>query len=264
MYHISKRRSKSKARRWSSRQYSAMTIVLLILVFILCIFGYVVISKYIKNANARNNVIAARQNKEPEFDQARDYRLAVLSSAGLLDKKVADYSSKVDVCYITHSSQGWMAANWYQECYVRYVDLFSTSLNRDDVSEKLHSATKAKKIPANDIDYLTGGCGVIYSNNDGALGVSHLKLNTTNEQSKTNIDECQLPDQLQGPFRVGVFLDEQLSKKTLRSFKDIDRSKNYILLESDNDYYDEDLGCAWGMFFCNSPRMSPITGFDAR
>ncbi|QQG51202.1 MAG: hypothetical protein HZB75_01715 [Candidatus Saccharibacteria bacterium] len=216
------------------------------------------INNAIHDSNIKAKVLKSKNESEMLFDESRGLQISALVKAGVLSSSTPDYSSKLDVCYVTHSDQGWVASNWYQDCYIRYVDLFSTLLDRRDVDEKL----KKGRISGTPYDALNKkACDVVYEQgSDSSLSYLNWQVDSA-QQAQYN---CRVPKPTQNSFttRGPILLDRELVTFSERSFspEEVDKSKHYIAIESDNFYYHESLGCGMG-FLCSSPRERAITGF---
>lgn len=212
----------------------------------------------VKNHSIEQEVISARNTNEQKYDVERKNKIHTLYESGAIATTQPNYSSKVDACYIDHSDAGWTTTGWYQECYIRYVDLFSTPLSPNEILTNLvkSSTTKVQfgTPAASQTDF--GRCNDLYA--------SDYKSTLTYFDYGSNSQECNLPNTTQGTFTVRgpIILDENLAVQQDRSFNKslVDTSQKYIVMQSDSYYYHESLRCGHG-FSCPSPRQVPLTGF---
>ncbi|MBC7869015.1 hypothetical protein H7X69_02465 [Candidatus Saccharibacteria bacterium] len=202
----------------------------------------------------------ARSINEYKYDQQRLDKIDMLLDSGTINSAKPQYSSKIDACYVTHSDRGWVAANWYQDCYIRYVDLLPTTLPRPVVEQRLNSLKNVNAVFGEPEKYSPIICDTLYKNKyKPTLIYLNLKAETQGKSRK-----CSVPKMTQDTFTIRgpIVLDDELSTNVQRSFdvNAIDQEAQYILMQSDNYYYHESLGCGFGLL-CPSPRTNPITGF---
>lgn len=211
----------------------------------------------------QRRITAARATNEPTYEALRLARITSLASSGIISSISPDYSSKNDVCYINDDEQGWASTNWFQDCYVRSVDLFSTMLNRQEISDKLSTIPNSEGLFGKTRGTLSKICDELTTDNGKPL-LSFLDMQLSTSQKDRY--QCKVPDQVQGVWSVNgpIISDDKLkdSSHSERSFVEsrVDAKKRYVTLQSDGYYYHEDLGCD-SFIFCSSPRKQPITDF---
>lgn len=196
----------------------------------------------IKTPHVKAEVSKLRANAEQLLDQKISDQIQLWKQNGSrIDENIA--SSKIDVCYLTHTDSGWMINHWYQNCYLRYVEGFTVS--------KVQSTQRTQP--------LTQNCGL---NQQGSVEESYSFLfRPAGAQSQAY--HCKIPNPLQGTWSVRgpVRLDNELVTKVYRSFDPRkitnEKDQQWIILEK--HYYKESLGCA-GILFCDSPRAKAIIG----
>ena len=98
-----------------------------------------IITAQIRNIFITQQVTQARTSQEPTYDKDRSKKIQALHDIGIISTTTPAYSSKIDACYVTHNDTGWVAANWYQDCYIRYTDLFPITFSRSDIEQKLEN-----------------------------------------------------------------------------------------------------------------------------
>jgi hypothetical protein len=224
------------------------------LLIVICI---IFIGNIVHDYGVKNAVLKSKNENESAFDKTRESKVTALLKSGITASSSPDYSSKLDICYVTHSDQGWVATNWYQDCYIRYVDLFRTTLDRQDVDVKLNDA-QIFGVPYTLNPRI---CDIAYEQGRDA-SVSYLNWQVDPAQQAQY--DCRVPKPTQTTFTVRgpLVSDSELSIHPERSFSPeaVDKSKHYVAIESDNFYYHESLGCGFGIA-CPSPRAKAITGF---
>jgi hypothetical protein len=203
---------------------------------------------------AKAKVTAARLNVESSADQKVAQFEAALVSSGIATTKIA--SSKVDVCYVDHRDQGWFAANWYQDCYLRYVNGYETNYSKKYIKENINST-----------ESLRSETGTLLDNDQSSfcklISLEFRKINLVYMPSGIirSLDyECIIPSPIQGDSTITpAILDKNLAIRTYVSFdsKSIPNSNNQVWFEYDAFYYHEDLGCGFDFIFCGNPRDKP-------
>lgn len=233
-------------------------IALLIIVSVPALFVVVNIAdNYRKSIAAESKIKNARQTAEIVSDEKIKEATNILKELGIATDSLG--SSKTDVCYVNHRDQGWFAASWYQDCYIRYVDGFTTKLSRDEVMQRLTSNIKT---PA----YFGQSYSVSVNRGVSNCGLFEEEYKTTLLYRPANyrLDHysCEIPNPLQALWSVKgpIVSDDELSVKAYRTFDidEVDNSKNQVWIMFDDHYYHEDLGCGVGAVFCNNPRSKPV------
>ena len=206
--------------------------------------------------------IAARAEKEQTFDSAHQYKIDVLKSVGVVSLQDKSYSSKLDICGMAAIEAGWVATDWTQYCTLKYADILPTSLSREEILLRLSSHIEAASLFG---EAATGRfvkvCDKLY-NLYGAHDRGSLNYYTWDVNADDRSNECFLPTQKNGEFGW-IVTDSDSETRTVHSFKtsDVDRSKNYIGVFTDKEYYrSKRLGC-YGHIFCEPPFEMPQSGF---
>lgn len=271
-----KSQKQSVLKNWASAHpVSAAIIILLCIPGVLAIiaaliFGiYLLIDTSVESIERRTlattvekEAIAKRAEKERIFDNAHQHKIDVLKSAGVISLQDKSYSSKLDICGMAAIEGGWMATDWTQYCTLKYADLLSTSLSREEILSRLSSHSETTSLFG---EAATGRfvkvCDKLY-NLYGAQDRGSLNYYIWTVDTQDRGDECFLPTQKNGEFGW-IITDSET--RIVRSFKtnDVDRSKTYIGVFSDNEYYrSKRLGC-YGYLFCESPFEAPKSGFGS-
>ena len=212
----------------------------------------------VKNNSIEQAVITARNTNEQKYDAERENKINTLYESGAVTTPQPNYSSKVDACYVDHADAGWTATGWYQECYIRYVDLFSTPLSPNEILTNLvKSGTTPTQFGTPAVSQTDSGrCNDLYA--------SEYKSTLMYFDYGNNTQDCELPNVTQGTFTIRGPLvpNENITAQQDRSFDKslVDTSQKYIVMQSDNYYYREALGCGYGLS-CPSARQVPLTGF---
>ena len=227
--------------------------------FIIIAFSWIIIH-YAQSIATLRRVTQARTSNESTYDSKRFKRIDALRSGGLINSTAPVYSSKIDACYVTHADQGWVAADWYQDCYIRYTDLFPISLSRSNLEQKLQATNGISDLFGKPNSFQPRICDALYESN---YQPTLIYLDLTLDAKDMGLD-CKIPKPTQDTFTVRgpILLDDQLAVKSERSYdpSSVDKTKKYLYMQSDNYYYHESLGCGVGLL-CPSPRKNPITGF---
>lgn len=235
-------------------------IIVLLILFVSCVTATVILSFSIltelhKSVISRG-IAEDRTVAEKKGDAQLKTRIDILNTAGL--NKGSLGSSKIDVCYVGTRSLGFVTTGWYQDCYIRYVDGFSTDAFTEEIREKINAIDGSMlefwgytSLPA-DID-----CYVY--DKDLIPDMVFIAKNDSNKRI-----DCKIPDTLSGDGaedKVGIQVSE-LAVKTYRTFEknNIMRNSNQIWIVHEERYVHDELGCA-GIFSlsCENPRPVPIS-----
>lgn len=179
-------------------------------------------------------------NKRTVAEKKNDAKVAevvrILSENGIATSRIA--SSKVDICLKGKSRVGFFSP-YIQICILRYIEGFTTSLDRNSVKDKLKLLPQIAKVL--DAEYISGDryppnpdCGLY-------LGSSYQNpklIFISPEYLKNNYIYCKLPDQTGRkyywpPPHVKVY--SELNLKT------IDSTKNQIWLIHEDQYFIESI-----------------------
>ena len=230
-------------------------LILISIPIILALFNFA--KQGIKNKTAKAKIVSARRTAEKTLNEKVNNAIDILNRSEVTASNLV--SSKVDVCYVTHKDQGWFAASWYQDCYLRYVSSFVTRLSKNEVRQKLvvypEVATYFGKVSTISTNLRTTYCGLFEKNYHTTL--LYRPVNITSDEYS-----CRVPNPLQGIGSVKgpIILDDELSVKTYKIFNSssIDNAQSQIWIMFDEYYYHEELGCGIGIIFCSSPRSKPV------
>ncbi len=230
-------------------QNKTRRIVLIIVGLPILLFGLYTGYQFIQSSLAEGKVKHAREKAEQTSDQEFNGKVSKLHQTGLLGSKIA--SSRHDICYLNHNDAGWTITSWYQKCYLRYAEGYTTTATKEEIINALETTSG----PVTNFDQPSLSCSI----RDG-LGFKEIARYRV--AGSPQIDPfCGVPDPLQTTFSIrGAALhNDELSVKTYSTYdmKSIDSSSNQIWLTSDYEYYDEQLGCFIPLV-CNSPRSKPI------
>lgn len=259
---------KAKQTKLYKRPWLYVLIVAFVLLAIVLCVQYAQDSSFRLSSNhdlkVQRLITAARRTNEPVYEKLRLARIILLANGGIISSSSPDYSAKTDVCYVNDQEQGWTSTNWFQDCYVRYVDLFSTALSRQEVADKLSTIPDSQDLFGDmRSNTLSKTCDTLTTENGKPLlGFLDTQLPTPQKDRY----ECKIPGLIQGVWSVNgpIILDDKLKNfsHSERSFmeSDVDTKKHYITLQGDGYYYHEELGCG-SPLFCSSPRKQPITDF---
>lgn len=220
----------------------------------------------IQTQNAYSLVETARQESLITSDEHFEEQKKLIYNLGGDTKSVM--LSKKDICFIAHNDAGWTVTDYYQECYIRYVQLYSTDLSRDSVVQKLSSYTERQKLSSETL--VESLFGRLENNQNISPDVVHCSVyNDYRSPSLTYIPaglditkykyawDCETPNLVDNPGPA--YAQSQLSVK---SYSDIDQSKidmskNQLWIMYTTKYYKEALGCGAGLLFCENPRATP-------
>ena len=233
------------------------------LVFVFAILFFPVIVPFIKQTHASLNtglsvdsITSARQASEPDYDTTREMRISKLVDAGVIVNETPNYSRKADICRLAGQQQGWVTKNWAQYCEFKYIDLFETTLTRDELIQRIDAVADSSTLFGtvyHRYETTTTKCDNLYRS-------SHNSVLSFLDGSRGNNLQCAFSpvDQSSGSL-------EHQAVNIIRDFDidDIDRSKSYIQLQSNEMYFNQKIGCGKSEFMasCSSPIKSPVSGF---
>lgn len=229
-----------------------ISIGILILIPVVYIFIHHVYQ--LRKTHAANSKVAeARSEALKRVDQEIAGKVEALKQAGLVTDGIA--FSKTDICYITHEDQGWFASNWYQDCYIRYVQGFTTDLSKEEALQKAGTLSEYFGDLPDDYLQLVNRCELAADSRRETA-----RYRPAGSPIYDRADDCGIPNQLQATWSVRGpgMLDDQLSVHRYSSFDSatIGSLSDQVWIMSDTHYYHEDLGCGFGIF-CESPRSKP-------
>lgn len=174
---------------------------------------------------------------------------------GVIKDTKPTYSSVVDACYLAHNDSGWIAQSHYQECYIRYIDVFETDIT-DDQYVALVQAGQSTTTQSSDLKALIKTCASdrreLGSPEDTVMGYTSANGSPA---------QCNLPQETYGDRVVLYAVRGIVSEQTTTG----DRSKitgerSNIIMVGDYAYYKKDIGCKPIALFCESPYSSPLVG----
>lgn len=233
----------------------------MILISILGLIIILVVVFIVQTGVVTQKIAASRSTAERTADKKLEQIENLVAQAGITDKQIA--SSKIDICYVTHTDQGWTVSSYYQDCYLRYIQGYTTKLSKDELKQKLLAQQEAQTLFNEEYRSLAAvldECELYHE----ALTFTPSKGELTYRPANVTDEEysCKVPNPLRGLWSVrGPFIiDDALAAKIYRTYDitRIDNSTNQFWLSFDEHYYHEDLGCIIGGIFCGNPRPTPI------
>jgi hypothetical protein len=212
-----------------------------------------------QSKSAPQKILSSRSEAERTADKKLGQIENLITRTGITDKQIA--SSKIDACYVAHADQGWFAYTYYQDCYLRYVQGYTTKLSKSELKQKLLAQPDAVILFGKE-----NGTPTIYDNcklyQKASTAVAN-KVELIYRPANVTSDEytCRVPDPLKGLFSASAsVLDEELATKIYRDYDatKIDNSLNQFWFYFDEHHYHEDLGCGTNLLICDNPRPKPI------
>ncbi len=246
-----------------ARRHKVLTFIVAIP---LTLLAFNILGDQLQTFNAYHQVQISRQEKLLKSDKTFEEQKKLISELGGGTTSVA--LSKKDICFIAHNDSGWMATDYYQECYIRYVQLFTTDLTKDEIIQKLQSNTQRANLSTKTVvnslfgdvepsSYATekyAQC-VVYKQN---YSPSVVYIPAGFDASKYEFpQDCEAPSKTDVPGPAYAMAD--LSVKTYQDIDPslVDTSKIQLWTIYTSKYYEENLGCGVGILFCESPRSKP-------
>lgn len=269
------KRQKSKSKKptafktWTRAHPNITT--LLIIISIPVIIAAIVAGVYFTNvaldaikrqalaATVEKGAVAARVEKEQLFDNSHQHKIDVLRADGVIAQDEKAFSSKLDVCGMGATVQGWVAKDWAQYCMLRYTDILPTTLSREEVISKLSSHIETASLfgQAATGKYMKT-CDDLYQlNYSRSLYYYTWAVDVADRSSSCGVPA---PESSEAGSIVAGWHEETHTVRTFNA-SDVDKTKAYIGVFSDNKYYrSDDLGC-YGFLFCSPPFELPQSGF---
>lgn len=247
-------------------QHKILTVFIVIIAIPTILFAINFLDDQLRTFNAYSQVQTARQDKLTKSDNTFDEQKKLISGLGEGTTSVA--LSKKDICFVAHNDSGWFATDYYQECYIRYVQLFNTDLTKDEIIQKLQSNTQREELSAKTLvnslfgeverrSYATekfAQCTVY----EQGYSPSVVYIPAGFDASRYEYtQDCEAPSETDVPGPAYV-----MSNLSVKTYSDIDptlvdSSKNQLWIMYTTKYYKEALGCGAGLLFCENPRATP-------
>ena len=245
--------SKKNARN-NTRRMSLKKLVLLVvaaIIFLPLAYACVqFVSIAIASQTAKHSIAAASKTVMTTSDRQFSSEISTLQRAGFIGAEIA--KSKVEVCFTDDNhTESWTDPEWYEECYLRYVDGFvaaqpkSAILNDSSLSStfgQLQNSAYLQQVQPCDIAEQSYSTTLFYRPADTPL--------------ENNANLCDIPDPLQGILSIDpIVLDTDLGVKTYYSYNanSVDNSHDQLWVIHETHFYHKDIGCGVGIL-CPNPR----------
>lgn len=196
----------------------------------------------------------------PEADRRQAAGDAVLE--GLLGP--GRLRSSAVTCTLDHSDGGWMVTSWSQQCQIRTVDAFVTTLSYADLAARLQSATQEQGVwtrwarTSPEVDRRPtqarspkGGCGALRTVGDGWNNTQQVVVTRLQDGSfhpenpdRDQVFGCQAP--------APVYDERQTRIETSFAREAVTADRSWVIVERRTEFLEHDLGCA-GLLFCSAP-----------
>lgn len=211
-------------------------------------------------ATLLREVTNARETKVPAITAKRTAQIEELGKNGVIKSSLPLYASFVDGCYIDSTDAGWIAQNHNQKCYIRYIDVFETTMSAEAYDTFAASDKKGttpdhlllrSSIDAGSDTYSDGGAYNAYA--------GYLKAT----EGKKIARQHTIPERRYGD-RVAIYAWKSVVSDLHETgnLGKVTADKNYILLVGDYSYYEKDIGCKKEWIFCGQPIEKPVFGKD--
>lgn len=203
---------------------------------------------YFAKVSAKQNVVSSRSVGEKRLNAIVSQRSNLIRQSKIISSSIG--LSKTNVCYISHDDEGLFAKNWYQKCYLRYVEGYYVDASKDSVEQTISNISNDNTLFGKSDNFK---CNIF--SKDFVFSILYRPASGMREKI------CEIPDKFRGVLSIkGPVLPENLSIEVIEDFKEdgIDNSKNQIWLTHNEEYYSEELGCGVGIIFCDNPRPKPI------
>jgi len=160
------------------------------------------------------------------------------------------YSVTYDTCYVGHSDGGWMVNSYNYACQLSYVEFF-------DIPPIALSFVNSIGL-ASETSIGTQDTGFVAGSNDiddylSAISQEHSSSYETYSVSLLGNNDAQKV--IANSFLLNTPIDTKKHKLIYEAGNPkLDTTKRYIVLSDSDQYYFNDVGCAYGRIpFCSSP-----------
>lgn len=232
-------------------------LILLVIIVSVLIAVWTNAMQHRKATEVRKQITALRANSEQINDNKIKQQIAFLQNTGVVDTHIT--SSKADVCYVKNLGDGYgiFPGGWKQICYLRYVEGYTTQLNREQIISTLHDLQNIELLFGEKTGYF---CGLYEQSGRETILFTPGK----NSEDVKLFVSCEPPSKIKDGNSVkgglAVYREDSLNVKVFRDFdtEKLDYSKNQIWLVIQEDYYQESIIC-WEILCNNTPRKNPIS-----
>lgn len=249
--------TRTKPRRRLSR---GLRLLIGIVVGLALVIGGVVVTGHLRQAlrtsGLQDTVDQAYAVARPEAERRRSTGDAVLTD---LLGPVLLRSSAV-TCTLDHSDAGLMVQSWSQQCMIRTVDVYPTTLSYADLDARAESAARTANLEDSVLGAAVAGavprtgCGPVRSTGDRwATGpqvtVTRLQAGAFHptDPDRDLATDCQVP------VPVYDVPTTRVDASFVREAVTADRS--WVVVERRTEFLTTDLGCV-GILFCSAPISS--------
>lgn len=207
-----------------------------------------------KTLLAKSKVTHVRLSVEQQADEEFYAMVDALQQNGLIDSEVGN--SKYDVCYISEDDAGWMAYNYYQICYLRYVKGYTTSASKNDLNRVAHAN---QNLFGETIDKSFGD--EAYPCRIAEYQFKESLRYITSKSQNDNRSECDAPSSIKGLHSIagasgGIVIRKIWGDSVPSQNGNVSQSE--IWLSRERAYYREDLGCGLNLLFCINLRPNAV------
>jgi hypothetical protein len=223
--------------------------LLIIVSLLILIIGISKVHGMFNNRHEISDIKNARSKKALDVESTIGQQDELLKQLGVVGEKVA--SSKVDFCSVDSRDAGWFAQSYGQICGLQYAEVYTANANKETLIQRVSNSPLSSKLfgrPIKDLTYPT--CDAFESKSfHGTL----LYLPAPSNDSQNITKGCAIPNlgnrtpSQQGSTKVFYTFDRT-------SLPDADT----IWVVHNDGYYSKDLGCGIQLFFCFSPRKTPL------
>ena len=208
-------------RRKSKKVYIIWSIIGVILIYI---FVAPLVQRAILRAQLNTETAKAFDEAHLSIDrQHSQYVEAVKKHTEVSDSVV--YSAAYDICYTDHSDSGWVVSSYHRKCLMSSITLFEV----DDIDEN-HEL----------LQRFTGDYSV-------RTAIKHDVSNVRDVIDRRLLTSTVVTYAGQDAFDARRLVTEA-------GVHELDSQKTYLALSSQKEYFNRNIGCAFGrLMFCSSP-----------
>ncbi len=187
-------------------------------------------------AASREAYAQASARIEADQDQAT-------AKLGAALRREPAYSASYDICYADHQDQGWVAVTYVYHCQIASVTFFELT-EHDSIRPRIDSGDRYEHLFTGDYPEPVGKAV-----DDGDELFLARDLPSDPHEA---IDDTVLISDVVAYAVSDAFADRRLIREA--GVTGFDPERTYLVLTRNDNYFEEDLGCAYGgILFCSSP-----------
>jgi hypothetical protein len=247
----SSKKYKQQKQAWTAKRNVIVLVSLAVILLLVPLYYFFLWGEDNSTPVKPDKVVAARANNSS--DEMRTRKLELLKATGAIKDVSPSYTSSYDFCTLGQDSEDWVIKSWYQTCSIKSTDLFETTLTRSEALEKLQSTNEVVK-EFGSLRSAAKTCDIVYGN--GFTGIAYLDFTVADADKSKLCDDSDFD--IESP-------KDYYQEKVIHAddFSKIDRTKKYILVKQEANYFKQSIGCIkTARSSCTTPLNRPVTAFN--